>query len=38
MKNVLYVLRCAKDMSRDEVVLNSEKIKPIALVDFRSDF
>jgi len=31
MKNVLYVLRCAKSTFRDKATLNNKKIKPIAL-------
>jgi len=30
-KNALYVLRCVKDISRDEATLNRENIKPVAL-------
>jgi len=29
MKNVLYILRYAKNISRSEATLNSEKIKPV---------
>jgi len=31
VKNALHVLRYTKSTSRDEVTLNSEKIKPVAL-------
>ena len=31
MKNALYILQCAKGTSWVEAMLNSEKIKPIAL-------
>jgi len=31
MKNVLYILRCAKSTSKDEATSNSKKIKPVAL-------
>jgi len=34
MKNALYVQRYAKDTSWAEVMLNSEKIKPVALAIF----
>ena len=32
MKNALYILQNAKGTSRAEVTLNSEKVRPVALV------
>ena len=37
MKNALYVLRYAKNTSRDEATSNSEKIKPVALAVILSE-